>query len=129
VFVLDGAVRSWAPLEPRCLRWEFPLWHPAEDYSPALLKRPEDRRRQAAKEARSKEDDGALLDRLDELDPERDGHGVRQLRQALKWSHARATEAVARLVTAGILEVCQVSFTSGKRTEGVCAGVRRRAKN
>jgi len=31
VFVLDGAVRSFAPVKPLALRWDFPLWAPAED--------------------------------------------------------------------------------------------------
>lgn len=47
VVVAEAAVRSWAPLEPRCIRWEFPVWQPADDCDPALLK-PE-RPRRAAK--------------------------------------------------------------------------------
>jgi hypothetical protein len=40
VVVLDAAVRSWPPIQARCLRWVFPLWTPADDLDPALL-RPE----------------------------------------------------------------------------------------
>ena len=29
--VVDAAVRSWPPIEPRCLRWDFPVWQP-DDY-------------------------------------------------------------------------------------------------
>ena len=36
--VVDAAVRSWPPLEPRCLRWEFPVWQPDEYLAPADLK-------------------------------------------------------------------------------------------
>jgi AAA domain len=36
--VVDAAVRSWPPIEPRCLRWEFPVWTLAEDLDPADLK-------------------------------------------------------------------------------------------
>ena len=36
--VLDAAVRSWPPCQPRCLRWEFPVWQPAADLDPAQLK-------------------------------------------------------------------------------------------
>ena len=36
--VVDAAVRSWPPLEPRCLRWEFPIWQPDEYLDPADLK-------------------------------------------------------------------------------------------
>ncbi len=37
VAVLEAAVRSWPPRAPMCLRWEFPLWHPATDLDPAAL--------------------------------------------------------------------------------------------
>ncbi|MCC7408385.1 MAG: AAA family ATPase [Phycisphaeraceae bacterium] len=36
--VLDAAVRSWPPVAPRCLRWSFPIWSPADDLDPAQLK-------------------------------------------------------------------------------------------
>ncbi len=39
VVVLDAAVRSWPPVPPRCLRWAFPVWLPADDLSPAALKK------------------------------------------------------------------------------------------
>lgn len=38
VVVLDSAVRSWPPLEPFCLRWEFPVWQRADELNPADLK-------------------------------------------------------------------------------------------
>lgn len=37
--VMEAVVRSWPPLEPRCLRWGFPLWHPADELSPDALKK------------------------------------------------------------------------------------------
>ncbi len=36
--VLDAALRSFAPIEPMCLRWQFPLWVPDDDLDPAKLK-------------------------------------------------------------------------------------------
>jgi len=36
--VLDAAVRSWPPVPPRCLRWAFPVWTPADDLDPAMLR-------------------------------------------------------------------------------------------
>lgn len=44
VVVLDAAVRSWPPVRSRCLRWDFPVWHSADELDPALL-RPERPRR------------------------------------------------------------------------------------
>lgn len=36
--VMDAAVRSFAPPEPRVLRWTFPLWSIADDLDPDALK-------------------------------------------------------------------------------------------
>lgn len=36
--VLDAAVRSWAPVEPIGLRWQFPLWIADGNLDPQLLK-------------------------------------------------------------------------------------------
>lgn len=44
VVVLDAAVRSWPPVEPRCLRWSFPVYNLADDLDPTELKRPMKRR-------------------------------------------------------------------------------------
>ncbi len=38
VVVLDAAVRSWAPIEPTCLRWSFPVWTVDEGLDPTQLK-------------------------------------------------------------------------------------------
>jgi len=35
--VLSAAVRSFAPSEPLCLRWSFPVWQPAPDLDPERL--------------------------------------------------------------------------------------------
>jgi hypothetical protein len=35
--VLDAAVRSFGPVAPLCLRWNFPLWAPAPDLDPTKL--------------------------------------------------------------------------------------------
>jgi hypothetical protein len=46
VFVLEGAVRSWPPVDPFCLRWTYPVWTPEPDLDPADLLQPGPRRRQ-----------------------------------------------------------------------------------
>jgi hypothetical protein len=48
VVVLDAAVRSWAPVEPVCLRWTFPVWNADGMLDPAALKPegPQRRRRE-----------------------------------------------------------------------------------
>lgn len=36
--VLEAAVRSWPPVEPRVLRWTFPVWTPAAELDPQCLR-------------------------------------------------------------------------------------------
>jgi len=38
VVVLDAAVRSWPPIDPTCLRWDFPVWSVDDSLDPASLK-------------------------------------------------------------------------------------------
>jgi hypothetical protein len=35
---VEAAVRSWPPLDPFCLRWQYPVWEPAQDLDPADLR-------------------------------------------------------------------------------------------
>jgi hypothetical protein len=48
--VLEAVVRSWPPLAPRCLRWQFPVWIPAADLDPANLLPERPRRKAVAKD-------------------------------------------------------------------------------
>jgi len=48
VVVLEAAVRSWPPVLPRCLRWAFPVWTPADDLDPTLLRSERPRRARKA---------------------------------------------------------------------------------
>jgi hypothetical protein len=50
--VLDAAVRSWPPLQPRVLRWAFPVWTPDDALDAAAL-RPERPRKKAKVETES----------------------------------------------------------------------------
>jgi len=38
VCVAEAAVRSWPPIEAKCLRWAYPLWQVEHGLNPALLK-------------------------------------------------------------------------------------------
>lgn len=55
--VLDAAVRSWPPIEPRCLRWTFPVWTPDDTLDPTALRteRPRRRTKQQATEPKPTE--------------------------------------------------------------------------
>lgn len=43
--VADGVTRSWHPIEPFCLRWDFPVWTLAADLDPAELRDTKPRKR------------------------------------------------------------------------------------
>jgi hypothetical protein len=45
VVVLDAAVRSWPPIQPRCLRWTFPVWTLDDALDPADLRSEKPRRK------------------------------------------------------------------------------------
>jgi RecA-family ATPase len=47
--VLEAAVRSFPPIQPRVLRWTFPVWTPEDSLDPAALK-PERPRRKPKQE-------------------------------------------------------------------------------
>jgi hypothetical protein len=44
--VADAVVRSWPPVAPRCLRWQFPLWEPDDTLDPEALRQERPRRRE-----------------------------------------------------------------------------------
>jgi hypothetical protein len=51
--VLDAAVRSFAPIEPLCFRWQFPIWSPAPDLDPKKLRREKPRAVKAGAEEKA----------------------------------------------------------------------------
>ena len=55
VVVLDAAVRSWAPLDPLCLRWNFPIWNHDSTLDPANLRRVNVRKRKEEAQAEATE--------------------------------------------------------------------------
>jgi hypothetical protein len=52
--VLDGVVRSWPPIEPLCLRWQFPCWTPAPSLDPSDLDTGRQRRETVVDESPAK---------------------------------------------------------------------------
>jgi len=53
--VVDAAVRSWPPIEPQCLRWDFPIWHRDDLLDPKELKLDYPRRKSERKTETKKE--------------------------------------------------------------------------
>jgi hypothetical protein len=105
--VLDAAIRSWEPIEPLTLRWEYPLWHPAEDVDPADLKGLKTRgeETQAAKDA---EADAAVLDAADGW------KNHRELRRLTGMGTGRLDRCIVRLRARGLLEHQEQTGKGGK---------------
>ena len=57
--VVEAAVRSWAPMDAFCLRWNFPVWSPADDLDPKDLKQ-----ERPKKKSSSGEESGPSKDQL-----------------------------------------------------------------
>lgn len=93
--VLDAVVRSFAPPSPLVLRWEWPLWRPAEGMDPEKLAggKTKQQENQAAADA---EADKAIVSALlgDRLTS-------RKLREATGMSRGRIDRRLDALVAAG----------------------------
>lgn len=61
--VLEAVVRSFPPVDPIALRWEYPLWLPANDLDPTALKGKLTRQEERASQ-RDKDGIDAILDAL-----------------------------------------------------------------
>tara|TARA_R110002072_G_C7974418_1_gene535196 strand:- start:7227 stop:8663 length:1437 start_codon:yes stop_codon:yes gene_type:complete len=66
-FVLDAAVRSFPPVDPVTLRWEFPRWHVADHVAPKLATRQTSRQ-----SAKDKEGIGEIRDALSITDEDQE---------------------------------------------------------
>jgi hypothetical protein len=62
-FVFDAALRSFPPVAPLALRWEFPLWVPAAGIDPAKL-RGRRNRNEERQEERDREGANAIIEAL-----------------------------------------------------------------
>jgi AAA domain/DnaB-like helicase N terminal domain len=93
VFVLDAAVRSFAPIEPIAVRFEFPLWIPDEDADPTHLKS-QPTRQQERQERQDSEAEQLVLDACATWQTEPD------IRRATGLGGGRTTRAIGRLLQA-----------------------------
>ncbi|MSR59256.1 MAG: hypothetical protein EXS05_16705 [Planctomycetaceae bacterium] len=105
--VLDGAVRSFKPVEPLALRWEYPLWIVADDIDPSDLKG----KRSEVDERQQQKDDEAQGEVIDAAN----GWKSRgQLKQATGLGYGRLDRACAQLLKSAHLE-SQEAPREGKR--------------
>jgi hypothetical protein len=97
-------------------RWDVCVANGAE----ARTRAREERQQRALKEK-----DGALLAKLDRLDPDHAGIGVTRLRELLGWSGQVANPVITRLIEAGIIEDCEVTVPTPNGGSKQARGVRR----
>jgi hypothetical protein len=102
--VLEAALRSFPPVEPISLRWAFPLWHPAEDVDPTLLKL-----RPSATEARQRASDQQGINKIaDAL--LHGGATARQLRAKTGFGKYRLDRLLDQMTAAGQLNVNETTL-------------------
>jgi len=111
VFVLDGAVRSFAPVKPLALRWEFPLWTPAEDVDAKNLAGLKTRgeQRQSDKDRESMD---AIRESLSE-----GAATARQLREKVGIGKDRLARLLDLMVSKGHIATAEVTVKGNKCKE------------
>jgi hypothetical protein len=125
VVVLEAAVRSWPPVEPRCLRWNWPVWLAVQDADPTLLRGA--KRLAANKSAASVEADGEqVMDALEREDPDSRGISYTKLRDACRFGKPRIDRAIELLVDAGRIEESPGTVASGNNAKREAFMIRKR---
>lgn len=110
---VDAAVRSWAPLEPFCMRWEFPLWSVDQTLDPKDLRR--DRPRGTAtvdkavqEEIQQKREQAALEKVLKAYQAWPNGDTCSSLAAAAGMNTKSFKPINAELLRGGIVVTCKV---------------------
>src|SRR5262249_28198058 len=117
--VLEAALRSFAPIEPLCLRWTFPVWVPAEDLDPQRLKRPATN--QDAQKANSEE---KVIAAIVKLGPRGEPVRVQSIADetGLKWETVKS--ASGRLALRGEVAGDEVERGIGNGAKRTAAAVK-----
>ena len=105
---MEGAVRSFPPFKALAMRFDFPLWHLADDVDPKLLKGrlTSGERRNADKQVEARE---KILAELKE-----GGKTVRELRSSTGFGRDRTENALAVLAKEKLVEFEEVIRLGGK---------------
>lgn len=127
VVVLDASTRSWPPLTPMCLRWDFPVWIPASGLDPAALRVRTAKAREKDQEAeKAVKDDGVrLLEVLDQHDQARAGMKIVEIEKHVPWGRKRTERAAQALVNEGVCAWVDFETSSGRGRTQAAAGLRR----
>lgn len=110
VFVLDGVVRSFPPLEPVCVQWEHPSLIPTQSYNPHLLKT----RISANRQTQRVEGKDSVLSILPN---EGDAFSLNEIAKRCSIGKARCQTLLSELVRDGLADSREIE-RSGNRTVG-----------
>jgi len=100
--VLEAALRSWAPVDPIALKWNFPIWRRADDVDVTALKG----RKPAFEEQRQAKDDAGMQEVLDALICKPDT--IRGLTTRVPMGYERIKKLIAGLSKAGKISSVEV---------------------
>ncbi len=136
VVVLDGVTRSWPPVAPRALRFNFPLFSVDDQADPTTLKNGRGRRtgdddvkRQAAKQKQAEKEADQETRLLDALDQKADAQGIAiytRVRGAAGLGGQTMEGAVFRLVGQGIIQEVPMEAKAGQGAKKDARGLRRK---
>lgn len=121
--VVEAAVRSFAPVEPFCMRWAFPVFELAEDLNPSELR--QDRPTRQAKQGnesgviphdqRQREEHDKRKMLMDAYLAFPEGETMRVLREATTMNTNVFKSVNSELIRAGVVTPCKV--IKNKRSE------------
>ncbi len=135
VVVLDAATRSWPPVSPVCLRWDFPIWRPALELDPTALLRFRRKPKPAAEgqeEAKRQRKEVNLavakrkiLHALSVADPDRQGISYTKLRKRSGVGGNLFGPAITSLLDEKEIEEDKGEVASGKGAKTKARMIRR----
>lgn len=96
IYVLDAAVRSFKPIQPLAIEWQYPLWHLAGDIDPTLLKG-----RLSLKEQRETDKDKKATDAIIDALRRKGGLSITKLAAEAETGRPRAERLLAKLCREG----------------------------
>lgn len=112
---VEAAVRSWAPLAPFCMRWEFPVWLVDDHLNPADIRK-ERPRKAAANKPNTEAGEPTPRDKVLEVYRQYpEGETARILRAKCRMSCQRFNQVNDQLLADGLVE----EFTAKKAKNAV----------
>lgn len=130
LFVVDAAVRSFAPITPFCVRWGWPVFKLEEGVDPELLKNPigrprRDRTNQQSDDAKYVADICRTIQETRESQGRDDIYPIAgDLKPPFQRRKSRFSPALKNAVALGLLEIVPVKRKVGNRAMRDCDGYR-----